>query len=447
MRNAKTAYWERATWQRPKHLDEGAAMGQQPSVSVVREVQAARTAVGIVGLGIVGSVSARLAAQAGYRVLGYDSNPARARQIRLELGADFDDASCEIASAATVLSDADVIVLAVRAATGPDGVTDLDPLLRAWQAVADLPARDRLILVETTVPPGTTRKLAARLPAASRAITQVAHCPERLRVGDSLDQLRKVPRLVGGLTPAATRRGCDFIQSLGIPAVPVTQPEVAELAKLLENAFLTTGIAFMGEVARLALALDISAAEVADAAATKPHGYYPFRPGAAIGGHCLINDMRMLSGAAASLGIASDLIDGVQHAADRLNDNVVARLQALLAKRHMPLSEAQIWIIGVGFKLGSDDASGSAAFGLVRLLRQRGCSVVFSDSKIESLTVDDVPVARAPLASTAFRPHAALLLSGDPTVGLEDVAARCRLVLDLGGSQIMQGRACNIERI
>ncbi len=421
-------------------------MAQQPSISVPRHLGAARSAVGIVGLGIVGSASARLAAQAGYRVLGYDSNPARAQQVRRELGADFDDASCEIASAATVLSDADVIVVAVRAATGPDGVTDLDPLLRAWQTLAELPARDRLILVETTVPPGTTRKLAARLPAAS-TMTHIAHCPERLRVGDPVEQLRKVPRLVGGLTSAATGLGCDFIESLGIPAVPVSQPEVAELAKLLENAFLTAGIAFMGEVARIAHALGISAAEVADAAETKPHGYYPFRPGAAIGGHCLINDMRMLSGTAASLGIVSDLIEGVQHAADRLNDNVVSRLQALLAQREMSLSGAQIWIIGVGFKLGSDDASGSAAFGLVRLLRERGCSVVFSDSKIESLTVDDEPVARAPLTTTSFHPQAALLLSGDPTVELEDVTARCRLVLDLGGSRIMRGRACNIERI
>jgi UDP-N-acetyl-D-glucosamine dehydrogenase len=241
--------------------------------------------------------------------------------------------------------------------------------------------------------------------------------------------------------------GCDFIESLGIPAVPVSQPEVAELAKLVENAFLTTGIAFMGEIARIAHALGISAAEVADAAETKSHGYYAFRPGPAIGGHCLVNDLHMLRGTASSLGLRSELLQGVGHAADGLNDNVLARLQALLATRNLSLRGALVWIIGVGFKLGSNDSSGSAAIGLVRLLRAQGCSVVFSDSKIGSLTVDGSAVAPAPTESASFRPQAALLLSGDPAVELGNVVARSQVVLDLGGSRIMRGHPCKLERM
>jgi UDP-N-acetyl-D-glucosamine dehydrogenase len=418
-------------------------MAQRDSTLVALERPTLRSNVGIVGLGIVGTATARLAAQAGHRVLGYDANPAHAAEIGRELR----ELSCEISSVPAVLSEADIIVIAVRAATGPDGATDLQPLASAFRTLADLPARDRLILVETTVPPGTTRRLAAELPEAVRATMHIAHCPERLRVGDSLEQLREVPRLVGGLTAAATRMGCDFIGSLGIPAVPVSQPEVAELAKLVENAFLTTGIAFMGEIARIAHALGISAAEVADAAETKPHGYYAFRPGPAIGGHCLVNDLHMLRGTASSLGLRSELLQGVGHAADGLNDNVLARLQALLTTRNLSLRGALVWIVGVGFKLGSNDSSGSAAIGLVRLLRAYGCSVVFSDSKIGSLTVDDRSVAPAPTESASFRPRAALLLSGDPAIEIGDVVARSNVVLDLGGSRIMGGSPCKLERM
>jgi nucleotide sugar dehydrogenase len=418
-------------------------MAQRDSTLVAFERPTLERNVGIVGLGIVGTATARLVAQAGHRVLGYDANPARAAEIGRELR----ELPCEISSVPAVLSGADIIVIAVRAATSPDGATDLQPLASAFRTLADMPMRDRLILVETTVPPGTTRRLAAELPETARATLHIAHCPERLRVGDALEQLRKVPRLVGGLTPAATRLGCDFIESLGIPAVPVSQPEVAELAKLVENAFLTTGIAFMGEIARIAHALGISAAEVADAAETKPHGYYPFRPGPAIGGHCLVNDLHMLRGTASCLGLRSELLQGVEHAADGLNSNVLARLQALLATHELPLRGALVWIIGVGFKPGSNDSSGSAAIGLVRLLRAHGCTAVFSDSKIGSLTVDDRPVASAPSESTSFRPQAALLLSGDPAIELGDVVARSQVVLDLGGSGIMRGGPCKLERM
>ena len=418
-------------------------MAQRDSTLVALEHPKLKSNVGIIGLGIVGTATARLAAEAGHRVLGYDANPAHAEEI----GRKLRELSCEISSAPAVLSSADIIVIAVRAATGLDGATDLQPLISAFRTLADMPTRDRLILVETTVPPGTTRRLVAELPETVRATMQIAHCPERLRVGDSLEQLRKVPRLVGGLTPAATRMGCNFIESLGIPAVPVSQPEVAELAKLVENAFLTTGIAFMGEIARIAHALGISAAEVADAAETKPHGYYAFRPGPAIGGHCLVNDLHMLRGTASSLGLTSEFLQGVGHAADGLNDNVLARLHTLLTTRDLSLRGALVWIIGVGFKLGSNDSSGSAAIGLVRLLRARGCSVVFSDSKIGSLTVDDSPVAPAPTESGSFRPQAALLLSGDPAIELGEVLARSQVVLDLGGSRIMRGDPCQLERM
>src|SRR5215207_8023745 len=127
-----------AHWPRSQFLKEQQAMAQRDSTLVARESPTLQRNVGIVGLGIVGTATARLAAQAGHRVLGYDSNPARATQI----GRELQELSCEISSVPAVLSGADIIVIAVRAATGPDDATDLRSLVSVFRTLADMPTRD-----------------------------------------------------------------------------------------------------------------------------------------------------------------------------------------------------------------------------------------------------------------------------------------------------------------
>jgi UDP-N-acetyl-D-glucosamine dehydrogenase len=402
-----------------------------------------RCNVGVIGLGIVGSITARVAAEAGHRVLGFDIDAERVAA----LAAAFDNSSVTAAVDSSVLHEADVIVIAVRAPVNQEGVVDLRAVISAVRIIEELASRPRLVLIETTLPPGTTRKLATGLSSDVSARTQVAHCPERLRVGDTIDNVRRVPRLVGGLTDEATALGVQFLQDVGIPAVPVSGPEVAELAKLLENGFLTTGIALLGEITRISHRLGISAAEVADAAETKPDGYFPFRPGPAIGGHCLINDLRMLRKTAADLGVDAPLLAGVQEAAEELNANVLARLKSLLRRHDQQLDGACIWLVGIGFKVGSSDTSGSPAIDLTRQLRRCGCKVVFSDSRVRAFEVDGVDVVRAAVQTQEFRSAAALIVSGDPDIEINVVRERAAVVLDLGGARVMSGDQSILERL
>jgi UDP-N-acetyl-D-glucosamine dehydrogenase len=227
----------------------------------------------------------------------------------------------------------------------------------------------------------------------------------------------------------------------------VSQPEVAELSKLLENTFLTTGIALMAEVTRIAHALGIEAHEVAMAAQTKPRGYYPFVPGVGVGGHCLPNDLRLLRGTAQSLGLGAAFLNGVEWSTSQMAETTVRRLETLMQARGATLGDSLVWLIGVGFKNGSPDTTCTPATEVVRILRNRGARVVYSDSQVAEFMVDSVPVTRifpgVPPAGAA----AALILSGDREIDLEVLASMVPIVLDAGGAQVMNGRAANMAHL
>jgi nucleotide sugar dehydrogenase len=389
--------------------------------------------VGIIGLGAVGTATAKLAAEAGLGVIGYDCDPERVRIVEGELSR----YGCEICSQSNRLAVTDVVVIAVRAAVEPNGNVNTNAVSAALGIIREWPDAARLIVLETTLPPGMSRRLVSEYLNDSFAL--VAYCPERLRAGDKSEAIRSVPRLVGGFSSESSEIACAFFERVGVSAVVVSHPEVAELSKLFENTFLTTGIALMGEITRIAHAFGIDASEVAKAAATKPHGYFPFYPGAGIGGHCLLNDLNLLRRAAFDRKLNSPMLDGVAKAVTYLTPTVVHRLSSLMIASGSNLKGALVWLIGVGFKVGSNDTTGSAANEIIRLLRKMGADVVYSDSQVNTLMVDGLPVNRISLPNIPNIIDAAVILSGDRLIELRDVVGLAPIVLDAGGSRIMKG--------
>jgi nucleotide sugar dehydrogenase len=230
--------------------------------------------------------------------------------------------------------------------------------------------------------------------------------------------------------------------------VPVSAPEVSELAKLLENAFLTTGISLIGEVTRLAHAAGVPAREVTEAAATKPHGYFPFHPGPGIGGHCLRNDLDLLRQHAATLSLPTPMLDGIARVAAGLPGLVVDRLERLLAEDGRALRGAAVLLVGVGFKTGSPDLTETPAEPIVRRLREAGARVAYADAQVPVFAVDGVPLRRVGAAELAGERFAAgVVLAGDRTVAVEALRGACERVLDAGGGTIMPGRFAAAERL
>ncbi|HEU4557804.1 MAG TPA: nucleotide sugar dehydrogenase [Longimicrobium sp.] len=391
----------------------------------------------VVGLGFVGSTLADALAAAGFAVHGHDRDPAAAAAYLARSGGN------RIASPAdTVLADADVVVVAVRVPVRADGSVDDEPLRAVAAALRQHSRSPRLVVVASTVPPGCTRAFAGWLGDDGGCF--VAHAPERLAAEHGWRDLRGIPHLVGGVDQASTQAAALLLGTFCDQVVPVSAPEVSELAKLLENTYRAVNIALVGEVTRIAHGFGVAAAEVCRAAATKPFGYHAFYPGPGAGGHCLPNDLQILRHAAALHGRPTPLLDGTATAAAIQPALVVDRVEALAGGT---LHGRAVLLVGAGFKPGSADTTASPVRAVARLLRERGARPAYLDGRVECLEVDGEPVPRvSPDALGAETFAAAVVLAGDPALAAARLAS-IPVVLDAGGAHVLRGALAGMHTL
>ena len=207
----------------------------------------------------------------------------------------------------------DAIIIAVPTPLTANREPELGPLIGAAQAVADALQAGQLVVLESTTYPGTTRERV--LPILEETGLRagrdfhLAFSPERVDPGNETHDLGNTPKIIGGLTPACRDRAEAVYGLVCEQVVPVSSPEVAEMAKLLENIFRSVNIALVNELARLADRMEFDIREVIDAAATKPFGFMRFDPGPGMGGHCLPVDPFYLSWKARELDFATEFIE------------------------------------------------------------------------------------------------------------------------------------------
>lgn len=393
---------------------------------------------GVIGLGFIGSVLMNALIEAGFEARGFDrarGAPARFSRHRLSPSPQAaEHFKCD--GDAAVLDDCDVIFVAVRNFVS-DGVVDEEPLNSARDVIHRHRGSPCLVILESTVAPGTTRRFADALGARTCADLFVAHAPERLSAGQDHASLRATPHLVAGIDAHSTRLAAAVLGALCDRVVTVSAPEVSELSKLLENAFLSVNIGLTAEITRIAVGLGVQAHEVCQAAATKPHGFMAFYPGAGLGGHCLPNDLVLLAQSARRQGWEPEMLAGAISANESSPHVVVDRLARDLSELDIQLHEAHVLIVGVGFKPFFPDTTRSPAIEIVRELRRRGAEVSYVDSLNANFTIDEVAVRSVtPAALTADRFTAAIVLSGEEGLKDETLTAACSHVLDAGGSRL-----------
>jgi UDP-N-acetyl-D-glucosamine dehydrogenase len=386
-------------------------------------------------------------ARAGFPVVGYDVDPAKVRSVAAGHSPVSNVSDDEVAplqragrlgasSDPDILAETDVAIICVPTPLTAEGEPDMRFVLSAGEAIADRLHPGMLVVLQSTCSPGTTSKrLGAALERASglRAGRDflLVFAPERIDPGNTQFTVPNTPKLVGGVTPESTRLACLFFETFIDTVVPVSSPDVAEMAKLVENTFRFINISFANEMALLCDKLGVNVWEVIEAAKTKPFAFMPHYPGPGVGGHCIPVVPLYLEAAAREQGMTTELI----RAADRINRTmpmvIVDKLEQALEERGKPLLDASVLLVGVTYKPDIADVRESAALRVLEELLARGARVAYHDPLVPSLRLAGDEVRSLPLTAEHIRAaDAVLLLTPHTSVDYDLVLREAALVVD-----------------
>ncbi len=400
--------------------------------------------IGIIGLGYVGLPLAVAFADQGHGVVGVDSDQRKV--AALAAGDSYiEDVSAErltgvgdrlrVSRRYADLASCEAVIIAVPTPLTRNREPDLGPLVAASTALASVLQEHQLVVLESTTYPGTTRERLAPLLeesglAAGRDFN-LAFSPERIDPGRTDYTLRNTPKVVGGLTPACTKRAIALYEHVCDDVVEVSSTEAAELTKLLENIFRSVNIALVNELAMLCDRMGIDVWEVVEAAATKPYGFMSFQPGPGMGGHCLPVDPFYLAWRAREFDTPTEFIELAGEVNQAMPYFCEEKIAHALNDQQKSVKGSRIAILGVSYKPGVGDMRESPSVKIMRLLADRGAELAYHDDYVPDLP--DFGLRSESLEATLKGADAVAILTAHPGLDVHAVVESAPLVVDFRG--------------
>jgi len=340
----------------------------------------------VIGQGYVGLPLALAAATAGFTVTGVDSDTEKVLAINSGISPIEDITNKEIESLVksgkyqvsnnydSNLS-AEIILICVPTPLDTKHQPDLSFLKSAIKSAGKVLKQGALVIVESTIQPGTTRNMLIPILEKEAGLGRdqflIAYSPERIDPANKTWKIGNTPKLVAGLTDEAAQKAKAFYSKF-INQVDICDSlEVAETAKLLENSFRLVNISFINELAIFCQKIGIDINDVVKAAATKPYGFMPFYPSVGVGGHCIPVDPLYLASAAKEAGAPTRFIELADQINLEMPNYFVGRAHELLGG----LKGKKVLVIGVSYKPNVADVRETPVASLITGLEKSGASV------------------------------------------------------------------------
>jgi UDP-N-acetyl-D-glucosamine dehydrogenase len=393
--------------------------------------------ISIVGQGYVGLPLAMAAIRSGWHVTGIDVSHRIVDGLNSGVSHVEDVANEDLQKAINaglyratnnggVAADSEICIICVPTPVNSNNLPDLSYLDSAVRLVAKHLPENALLVSESTSYPGTVREFVAPLVASLRSDCakkmSFASAPERVDPRSEKWQMENTPRLVSGIDSVSTERAMAFYRSICETVIEVSKPEVAEMAKLLENTFRQVNIALVNQLVPFCNEIGIDIREVVEAAGSKPYGYMKFFPGAGVGGHCIPIDPLYLLWKAREVGIELPFVAKADEINGGMPEYVVSRLLELTSAA----SGSSLAILGVAYKAGISDVRESPAEHVARAIQSKGFKPVWKDPLVSKFHEFE-----------EFRDHqiaGAIVVTAQPGLPVAELAEKGIPILDCTGA-------------
>lgn len=373
--------------------------------------------VAVVGQGYVGLPVALAAAANGYFVFGIDNNRKKISDLNKYIseieGVDSQELKSLILNNSYLpttdysnVTDSNIVLICVPTPLDSNSNPNLSFLVDATKSVGKYLGKGSLVIIESTVAPGTTREILTPILERESGLLRddffISFSPERIDPLNKTWNVKNTPKVVAGLTDKACDMAINFYSKFVDQTIRCESLEVAETSKLLENSFRLINISFINEMAIFCNKFGIDINHVIAAAASKPYGFLPFYPSIGIGGHCIPVDPVYLAAKAREIGASADFIELATRINNSMPEFFVKRAEDILGD----LQGKKILVIGVSYKPNVADTRETPVESLLLHLREREAIVSWHDELVkEWKNEQSVPISEEFDLAILATPH------------------------------------------
>ncbi|NHH97502.1 UDP-N-acetyl-D-mannosaminuronic acid dehydrogenase [Candidatus Nitrosotalea sp. FS] len=370
-------------------------MKSMPS-NLLSKIEKHEAKICVIGLGQVGLPTALTFCQSGFDITGHDINKDLLAALN-QSKAPFEEKGLDELLKSCVASkrfhtdpniedsvrNADVIIVCVATPLTSGIMPDLSYLEKACQSISEMSLENKLVIIESSISPGTFKGLI--LPMLEKRFKLGTHfwaafVPERLAPGTALSEIKTTPRVIGYVDEESSHLAASLYGKMVNSQIVSTSVEVAEISKLVENAFRDVNVAFANEVGLICENYGIDVAELIKVCNSHPRVKL-LQPGPGVGGPCLPKDPYLLLNPPGKKKIESAIILDSRKINDNMPFHVVNLVIDALMEQGKKISESTVLVLGVSYKANVSDTRFSPSKDIVTQLGKNGCNVIVHDPK------------------------------------------------------------------
>jgi len=352
--------------------------------------------IGIIGLGYVGLPMASLFADRGYQVKGADINETIVKTIMsgqtpinetgLKKIIQNTVKSGKLTATTNVdsaVQESDIIVIVVQTPINDDNKPNLKAFKSACKTVANNISKGKLIVIESTIPPGTMKNIVEPIIYQKTKMTAgtdyfLAYSPERAIPTQTLKEIQTNSRVIGGINNESSTLASTLYSTITTGELMPADLGTAEMVKIIENTYRDVNIALSNEIAMFCEKLDIDAVKAIKIANKHPRVNLHL-PGPGVGGHCIPKDPYFLLSKAEELGINLKIISSARKINENMPNHLLNLIETSLKKVDKDIKTSKVSILGVAYKGNTDDIRGTPSEKVIKTLMKMDVDFISHD--------------------------------------------------------------------